>query len=212
MVNVCTSEQFTEDGGILGLSPFAFAAPVAQTTATSTGDGTITAHPGAGGRALIDASLHWANTYPCPVRVQPILRKQRRALSATASNILVVRDRATTLVGTDAPGVPITAVDPDPTAVFDSEWGGGNIVGAAATGDATPRVEVNRFAPQQTVLLQMVSVGAGESISVRFKARMYMPYGAGAAGTFHPSTDANDVNSIAVLGTSIEFVAYPTAL
>lgn len=212
MVNVCTSEQFTEDGGILGLAAAAFAANVASATAASTGDGLVTSHPGSSGKGLIDLSLHWANTYPCAVKVIPILRKQRRSMTATASNILVVRERMTTVVGVDAPGVPVQAPDPDPTSVFDSEWGGGNIVGAAATGDASPRVEVNRYAPAETVFAPLISITAGESVSLRFRARLYMPYGAGAAGTFFASVNPNDDNSMHVRGASLELLALPTPL
>ncbi|MGW4578267.1 DUF7172 family protein [Rhodococcus aetherivorans] len=204
MVNVCTSEQFTETGGILGLAAAAFADEVATVYTASVGDGTFTA-AGASGKLLIDQELHWASTFPCEVNVLPVIRRKRRSLRTTSSNVAMVRERYTTLVGVDS-GTLVQAPEPVNSSTYDSEWGGGAIVGTGATGTNTPRSWDHFSCPEATTVLDPITVPVGSSLSMRFRASLFTPNG------FQAASVGTDINDVYVYGNRLSFLVLPTPI
>ncbi len=202
MVNVCTTAQFTETGGILGLAAAAFAAEVATVYTASVGDGPWTTNLGTSGRLMVDQSLSWTNPHPCVVTVLPVIRRKRRMMRTTSSNIGSVRERYTTAVGTD----PVTAPEPVNTSVFDSEWGGGAIVGGTAGGASSPRSWDHLSFPEATTVLDPLTVPVGQAVSMRFRASLFTPngYTSMALGT--------DVNDCYIYGNRLSFLMLPTPI
>ncbi|MGX4707717.1 hypothetical protein LZP97_26935 (plasmid) [Rhodococcus sp. DMF-1] len=198
---ICSSRQFTHSAaGVMGLSMHALPRQVAVVQSDSGGDGELK-YPDDQGRVLVDQELHWANTYPCPVRVLPVIKRRSRLLHTTGSVLLVVRERVTWFVGQDREQ-RVQAADPDPTAVFDSEWGGGDTVGSAATGSAVPRTYSWLLDPETVHLLPFVTVPQDRSISLRLRiAAWFRHYVADNAEA--------DINEVWVRGNTLSLLAFP---
>lgn len=186
MPTVCTTNQFTTTNGVLGLSRNATARVVARSKVESTGDGDHGAQApnevvpaGDWGKVshnlktMIDQRVHWKNNYDVPVLVQTQIQRARRTMLLSSPNFAFIRERYTHRVGVDR-GTNVLAPDPDPSKVWDTEWGGGIDVGLH---EGKPRYGRYRASmPASTLMLEPVRVGVGESIDVRFRAALITPF------------------------------------
>lgn len=182
---ICTSSQFTTNGGILGLDRSAMSRVVARSTVESTGDGDHGAHAPArvfpegdqvsrSLKTMIDQRVHWKNDYGCPVTVQTQIQRQRRTMHLSAPNYAFVRERYTQRVGVDGPSM-VLAEEPDPTLRWNTEWGGGIHTGLKP--DGKPNFGQYRSStPESSLMLEPVRVGVGQSIDVRFRCSLITPY------------------------------------
>src|SRR5699024_849766 len=181
-----TTQQFTTNGGVLGLDRSAMSRVVARSTVQSTGDGPHGGHaPGSLGgdttwadvspnlKTMIDQRVHWKNDYGVPVLVQANIQRARRTFHISAPNYAFIRERYTTRVGNDLMGY-VTAPTPDPTNIWDTETGGGIDVGWDGT---YPKYAQWRYSqPESTLMLEPLLVGVGQSIDVRYRAALITPF------------------------------------
>ncbi|MGW4578266.1 DUF7172 family protein [Rhodococcus aetherivorans] len=194
-VMVCTTEQFTHDGGVMGLAASRFPRVVAITRTVAENDGALTTETQMGSaapywtvaedlrspfahRILIDQELHWANTFPCEVKVIPVIRRARRYIRTITNCLIYVRDSYTVRVGPDSP-VPVQAVEPDLSA-YTSEWGGGRIQDVSSGLDWYSRWIA---APEYTTWMDTLTVPEGHSVSLRCRVGVILPNGFQSAQT-----------------------------
>ncbi|AJE32507.1 hypothetical protein B842_03270 [Corynebacterium humireducens NBRC 106098 = DSM 45392] len=184
-----TTSQFTTNGGVLGLDRSAMSRVVARSTVQSTGDGNHGAHAAASVvpeessnspalKTMIDQRVHWKNDYGVPVVVQTQIQRARRTMYLSAPNFAFIRERYTHRVGVDQL-TNVLAPEPDPTSVWNTEWGGGIDIGVEGRegGGVSPRYGQYRASmPESSLMLEPVRVGVGESIDVRFRAALITPY------------------------------------
>lgn len=167
---ICTSEQFTTEGGVLHLAASAMPRVVLETTTASTGDGEITSHsPMTGQRILIDQRGHWKNDFGVPVKVQVHIQRARRTMSTTCPHTVFLRESYTTRVGTDR-ATQIIAPTPTTNPDWNTEWGFGlfapfNRMG----GDEWPPITTWQSTPEATTVLNEILVPVGQSLDVRFR-------------------------------------------
>lgn len=193
MARQYTTSQFTTTDGVLGLDRSAMSRVVARSTVQSTGDGNHGAQAPQGVvpraeadevdnnlKIMIDQRVHWRNDYGVPVTVQVQIQRARRTMLLSAPNYAFIRERYTHRVGTDLL-TNVLAPEPDPTEVWDTEWGGGIDVGvkrAEGVADGwTPNYgQYRSSAPESSLMLEPVAVGARQSIDVRYRAALITPY------------------------------------
>lgn len=207
MTKVCTTNQFGYNAsGVMGLSVNALPRQVALVQSDSVNDGPEPHVDDRHGERLIlvDQELHWRNPYTCAVKVLPIIKRRARLQMTTATKITLVRERATWLVGQDREQ-RIRADDPDPTLVYDSEWGGGMVVGSdtTGTGGSSPRTFSWLSDPESLHALPFLSIPAEWSVSIRFRASMAFLSIAG-------SVAAADSNQVWIRGNTLSLLAFPT--
>ena len=214
MAAQCTTTQFTTNNGILGLDRSAMSRIVARSTVESTGDGDHGAHkpqsvePATDWnsvshslKTMIDQRVHWKNDYGVPVEVETQIQRARRTMVLSAPNFAFIRERYTFRVGIDST-TNVLAPDPDPTTVWDTEWGGGIDLGLA---NGQPKYGRYRSStPESTLTLEPVRVGVGESIDVRFRAALITPY-----LWWQPSKIENFVARMEAFSNTILLRAYP---
>lgn len=206
MTMLCTSSQFAHRNSVMGLSTHALPRVVAFDQVASVGDGPFK-FPDDHNRVLVEQEVHWANTFPCPVHILPIMRRRSRLLRTTTTVIAKVYERATVLVGEDRQQ-QVRADDPDPTLVPDSVWGGGDhhfIVQAdgGLVSTSTPRQSIWTSEQETTHMLPFQTVPVGRSISVRFRALLRIERWAVA------NAEA-DIVDVTVRGNTIALLAFPT--
>lgn len=184
MATQYTTSQFTTNDGILGLDRSAMSRVVARSTVQSTGDGDHGAHaPGAvvpadasydpNLKTMIDQRVHWKNDYGVPVIVQVQIQRARRTMMLSSPNFAFIRERYTHRVGVDLV-TNILAPDPDPTTIWNTEWGGGIDVGLEG---GSPRYgQFRNSAPESSLMLEPLEVAANQSIDVRYRASLITPY------------------------------------
>lgn len=200
---VCATAQFTANNGVLGLDRSAQARLVVENKQSSTGDGPIAnnANPGIPGKILIDQRAHWVNDFGLTVQVQVQIQRARRTLYCSAPNYLFIREAYTWLTGSDSSG-PITAPTPDIASNWQTEWGGGIDVGINGN-PAKPNYGQWRLStPESALFLPLITLNAGQSIDVRFRANACNPY---QWWTNAPT----QVTEIYAFSNTIRMVAYP---
>lgn len=214
MATQCTTSQFTTNGGILGLDRTAFSRIVARSRVESTGDGPFQAampnrvfppeewdNVSHSMKTMIDQRVHWKNDYGIPVEVEVQIQRQRRTMVLSAPNFAFIRERYTTAVGYDSP-TNVMAADPDPTKVWNTEWGGGIWTGFT---DGKPNQAHYRSSqPESTLTLDPIRVGAGQSLDVRFRASLIT-----AHDWWMPSTITDYIAEMQIFSNTIQFRAFP---
>lgn len=212
------TSQFTTTGGVLGLDRSAMSRVVARSTVQSTGDGDHGAHApqsivpedatySTSLKTMIDQRVHWKNDFGVPVTVQVQIQRSRRTMLLSAPNFAYVRERYTHLVGTDII-TNILAPTPDPTSVWNTEFGGGIDVGLDA---GKPRYGRYRSStPESSLMLEPVEVGATQSIDVRFRAALITPFRWWAPASYTNQDDF--VARMEAFSNTILLWAYPTAV
>ena len=227
MARQYTTSQFTTTDGVLGLDRSAMSRVVARSTVQSTGDGNHGAHAPQSVlppeetdevdqnlKIMIDQRVHWRNDYDVPVTVQVQIQRARRTMLLSAPNYAFIRERYTHRVGTDLL-TNVLAPEPDPTEVWDTEWGGGIDIGVERVdGEGnrlTPKYGHYRSsAPESSLMLEPVAVGARQSIDVRYRAALITPY-----AWWQPSTYENEADFVAraeAFSNTILLWAYPMAV
>ena len=193
MARQYTTSQFTTTDGVLGLDRSAMSRVVARSTVQSTGDGDHGAHnprdvqpPEAWDevdhnlKTMIDQRVHWKNDYGVPVQVQVQIQRSRRTMVLQSPNFAFIRERYTHRVGTDFL-TNVLAPEPDPSEIWQTEWGGGIDVGVQRPeggGEGwVPRYgRFRNSTPESSLMLEPVTVGATQSIDVRYRAALITPY------------------------------------
>lgn len=218
MATQYTTSQFTTNDGVLGLDRSAMSRVVARSTVQSTGDGDHGAHApiaivpagtsySTSLKTMIDQRVHWRNDYGVPVVVQVQIQRARRTMYLSAPNFAFVRERYTHRVGIDFP-TNVLAPEPDPTSVWDTEWGGGIDVGQ--TGGSPNYGQYRQSQPESSLMLEPVSVGANQSIDVRYRASLITPYRWWAKEAY--SNQSDFVARTEAFNNTILIWAYPTAV
>ena len=184
MATQFTTSQFTTNDGILGLDRSAMSRVVARSTVQSTGDGDHGAHAPAAVvpegaaydpnlKTMIDQRVHWKNDYGVPVTVQVQIQRARRTMLLSSPNFAFIRERYTHRVGVDLL-TNVLAPEPDPTTIWNTEWGGGIDVGQT---NVKPNYgQYRASAPESSLMLEPIAVGANQSIDVRYRAALITPY------------------------------------
>lgn len=215
--NQFATSQFTTNGGVLGLDRSAMSRVVARSTVGSTGDGD---HGGYAPtwvvpetewdkvsrslKTMIDQRVHWKNDYGVPVTVQVQIQRARRTMLLSAPNYAFIRERYTTRVGNDSVSY-VTAPDPDPTNIWNTEWGGGIDVGLE---NGKPRYAQYRASmPESSLMLEPQLVGVGQSIDVRFRASLITPH-----RWWQPSQLESPVARMEAFSNTLLLWAYPQAV
>lgn len=210
-----TTSQFTTDGGVLGLHRSAMSRVVARSTVQSTGDGDHGAHApqavvpadsdySTSLKTMIDQRVHWKNDYGVPVTVQVQIQRSRRTMALSAPNYAFIRERYTHRVGLDLV-TNVLAPDPDPTQVWNTEFGGGIDLGLE---NGKPRYGQFRSSmPESSLMLEPVQVPAGQSIDVRFRASLITPY-----RWWQPSMLESPIARMEAFSNTLLLWAYPEAV
>lgn len=205
MARQYVSSQFTTNAGVLGLDRSAMSRVVARDIAYSTGDGDHGAQaPNSvqppedwgsvdhGLKTMIDQRVHWKNDFGIPVTVQVQIQRARRTMLLQAPNFAFIRERYTHRVGSDFL-TNVVAPEPDPTQIWDTEFGGGIDVGVQRTEDGegwTPNYgRYRNSTPESSLMLEPVRVEAHESIDVRFRAALITPFQWWQESTFEADGD-----------------------
>lgn len=186
-----TTSQFTTNQGVLGLDRSAMSRVVARSTVQSTGDGEHGGHAprwvapeedydkvSRDLKTMIDQRVHWRNDYDVPVTVQVQIQRARRTMWLSSPNFAYLRERYTSAVGYDLIS-HVTAPEPDPTEVWDTEWGGGLDIGLESDGEGGHRPRYGHYRssmPESSLMLEPRRVGVGQSIDVRFRASLITPF------------------------------------
>lgn len=197
--NQLVTRQFTTNGGVLGLDRSAMSRVVARSTVQSTGDGAHGGHaPGTLGgsttwgdvsknlKTMIDQRVHWKNDYGVPVLIQANIQRARRTFFLSAPNFAFIRERYTTRVGNDLLGY-VTAPEPDPTNIWNTETGGG--IDAGLDGAYPAYARYRHSQPESTLMLEPLLVGVGQSIDVRYRASLITPFRWWAAKAYEKESD-----------------------
>ncbi|KKO84510.1 hypothetical protein AAV33_00890 [Corynebacterium otitidis] len=182
---VPTTNQFTANGGVLGLSRSAMPRFVARSEKIASNDGDFGAQyparvipPEDAGKVddkqktLIDQRVHWKNDFGLPVQVQVQIQRARRTMALSAPNFAFLRERYTVAVGTDGSS-QVTAPEPETYSRWDTEWGGG--IDTAANGEPVAAI-FRQSTPESTLTLEPRRVAEGQSIDVRFRVTLITPY------------------------------------
>lgn len=213
-----TTSQFTTNEGVLGLDRSAMSRVVARSTVASTGDGDHGAHapasvvPTDGSyspnlKTMIDQRVHYKNDYGVPITVQVQIQRSRRTMLLSAPNFAYIRERYTHAVGVDFI-TNVLAPDPDPTYIWNTEFGGGIDVGLEA---GQPRYGRYRAStPESSLMLEPVEVGVTQSIDVRFRASLITPYRFWLKESYANQDDF--VARMEAFSNTILLWAYPTAV
>lgn len=186
---VPVSRQFVTAGGVLGLDRSAVPRVVVENVASATGDGPFgqqapaSIYPDSTPinsylKTMLDQRAHWKNDYGTAVQVQVQIQRARRTMYTTAPNFSFIRERYTTRIGYDSP-TPVTATNPDPTTIWNTEWGGGIDVGvrAAEGGGWVPNYGQFRLStPESSLTLPLARLEVNQAIDVRFRAALITPY------------------------------------
>lgn len=169
---VCVSQNFEVSAtGQLAAAEWSVPVVVATATGTSTGDGALTAQTTLPGKQMIDVSLSWTN--PRALEVELLLRVQRsyRDLLTSNPNVIQVRDRWTSRISAEPTDL---APVPDPTSVFNSQWGGGIDLSTNTT--ATPQAgRLWLFEDAHFTEDWMGPVPPGYTLNVRYRAYVWTP-------------------------------------
>lgn len=172
---VCTTSQFTANGGILGLDRTAQARVVVEAKQESTGDGDVSGNPGVPGKQLINQRVHWVNDYGLTVQVQVQLQRARRTMYLSAPNYLFIRERYTWKTGVDSPS-QVIADEPELSTIWQTEWGGGIDVGINGNPAKPNYGQMRMSMAESTLFVPLITVNAGQSVDVRFRASVVNPY------------------------------------
>lgn len=215
MVTQCTTSQFTTNNGVLGLDQTAMSRVVRRATAQSVGDGPFDA--AAPNRVfppekwdsvshklktMITQRVHWRNDYGIPVDVEVQIQRQRRTMVLSSPNFAFVRERYTTKLGYDTDGTQVLAADPDPSKVWNTEWGGGIWTGFT---DGKPNEAHYRASqPESTLVLEPIRLGPNQALDVRFNASLIT-----AHDWWDKSVIENYRAEMYVFANTIQFRAFP---
>lgn len=189
-VPIPTTRQFTTAGGVLGLDRSAIPRVVVENTKESTADGPFgqqapsSIYPSdepieQSLKTMIDQRVHWKNDYGSAVTVQVQIQRARRTMYTSAPNYAFIRERYTTRVGVDSP-FPVLAPEPDPTTIWNTEWGGGIDVGVKRASDGggwVPNYGQFRLStPESGLHLPLMRLAPNQAIDVRYRASLITPY------------------------------------
>lgn len=110
MAQVCVSRNFEFPGGELTAQPWSVPRHVFDTTFNSTGDGAFGQQTTLPGKLMIDSGIQtWNNTSPLDAMVLLRVYRAYRDYVVSNPNVVQIRDRFTTSIGTDDPRVPDTS-------------------------------------------------------------------------------------------------------
>lgn len=197
---VCTTSQFTANGGILGLDRSAQSRVVVEATQASTGDGPVSGNPGVPGKQMINQRVHWVNDYGVTVQIQVQLQRARRTMYLSAPNYLFIRERYTWATGVDSPS-QVLAPEPDVTSIWQTEWGGGIDVGVKS---GVPIYgHFRQSMAESTLFVPLITLNAGLSVDVRFRASVVNPY------QWWDNAPPVKVQEIYAFSNTTRIVAYP---
>lgn len=214
---VPVSSQFIAANGVLGLHRSAIPRVVVEHVASSTQDGPFSQQapsgvfpPGAPVtptlKTMIDQRAHWKNDYGVAVQVQVQVQRARRTMAVSSPNYAFIRERYTTTVGYDTP-YPVTAPTPDPTTVWNTEWGGGIDIGVRGDGDGgwVPNYgRIRMSVPESTLYMPLQRLEADQAIDVRFRASLITPF------TWWTNVPEGDrLFEMYAFSNTIRVVAYP---
>lgn len=107
MAQVCVSRNLDISTGELGVQPWSVPRHVYDQSFASVGNGPFTAQTNLPGKLMIDSGVQtWTNTSPLPAQI--LLRVQRgsRYFTVSAPNLVQIRDRWTTSIGSAGPRTP----------------------------------------------------------------------------------------------------------
>lgn len=217
MAHQFVTNQFTVNGGVLGLDRSAMSRVVARSTVQSTGDGDHGAHapfavePASDWdnvshnlKTMIDQRVHYRNGDGVPVTIQAQIQRSRRTMRLSSPNFAFIRERYTHRVGVDFP-TNVLAPEPDPTEIWNTEFGGGIDVGLEG---GTPRYGQYRSShPESSLMLEPVLLDPGQSIDVRYRASLITPF-----RWWQPELIPNFVARMEAFSNTILLWQYPEAV
>ena len=168
MPQVCASQNLSITGGALGLKPWAVPRMVAQVTANSVADGSIsstglTSQPG---RLLIDTSLTYVSDSPLPLMMRLIVLRGYRSIVTSNPNAIQIWDSWNYAINA-------TARTPDSYNLVNSLCTLGVDVGTNTT--AQPYAGVISQDYPSTASEEWYTLPAGATLNIKYRCYVWTP-------------------------------------
>jgi hypothetical protein len=199
MAEVCVSANMSINSGVLGIESWSVPQVVLDATYSSVGDGAytlpLTVLPG---KLMIDSGIQsWVNTSPLDARLLVRIQRARRDWWTSNPNAVQVRDRYTYTLNGDAPRTP------DTSSTYHGQSGSAGDIGADS--EATPYVSVFYEFEDGTLLEDWITVPAGETFKIWYRAYMWTP-----PPWSNNANNNSPTQSMSIRDTRIVLMAFPT--
>jgi hypothetical protein len=199
MAEVCVSQHFGIDGGVLSIESWTIPRIVHDQTYNSTGDGTYGQQTTLPGKLMIDSSvITWTNSSPLNAMVLLRLQRAYRNWLVSSPNYVQIRDRYTYTIGGATPRTP------DTSSTYHGHSGGGIDVGVNYNG-ATIAGTYREWEDPTMAEDWLGPVPPGEDLKVWYRCYLWTPPPwSNNANAGSPTYDAS------VRSTRIQLIAFPT--
>lgn len=199
MVQTCVDRNMSIDGGELGIEPWSLPRHVMDQTVASTGDGAFTQQTDLPGKLMIDSGiLTWTSDSPLPAMMLVRVQRLTRSWQVSNPNIVQIRDRYTTSIGSTDPRLPETS------STFQGQSGGGIDVGTNST--SVPLVGRLWVYEDAHITEEWLGpVPPGEDFNIWYRCYLWTP-----PPWSNNANNNSPTHTATVNGARIQLIAFPT--